>query len=333
MLTIRWSWAIVAAIVACLTAGCGDGGDALPAELAARVQGDPITRGDLAHAMVGESAIRHSKRSAPPYWPGDVKGCIVHGRRAAGGRENLQTIRSRCVEEREQAKKAAVGLLIRSRWYLSEAKRRGMAIPTTRKQARYWGAHAGVAADDMYDTMTYYTLLPRLLQNVIRKPISAAVLQRQYRTHRERYRSREFHWIQGIVAYTQVQAEQAAIEMKRGRTSVQVVRGLDSGTASLAFTGTKATAELGDPMKRLAKPLRNSGEVAVGRHGRGWYVIKLITFAPSRQLGFNDATARVQEDLQNARIEKATKNLNATLRDRYGDGTLCAREYDIAECG
>lgn len=146
-MSVRAQHAVRLAALCCLATGmlggCGD--EDLPDGAVAKVRDHAITKAEVERAVVGQLAIRHSAQSMPPYLPADIAGCVAaQSKRPAEEGTARDELQRRCEQARDQQEAAAQRVLIRGQWYKLDAEKRGMAIPTTRKNAAAAAAHAGV---------------------------------------------------------------------------------------------------------------------------------------------------------------------------------------------
>lgn len=314
-----------------LGGGCGDETD-LSSGVLAEVAGRDITQAAVDRVMVGTLAIGRTAETMPAYSPSDVNGCVAADVARATPPMSRAERRQRCERRRERRADAALRLLIQGRWYALEAKRRGLAVPTTRGQARVAGASAGVETEDLLAVTRIRLLRDQLAPRPFSVPVrfSDRQLKREYVNHRTRYAVRESRYIRAVVADTHGKARRVAALLARS-TPESVVRTLGDGGLHLPFTGLLSTTATPSSVHDQAGRL-SPGGVAIARTPEGWYVLRLVQIAPGYRQSFDEATPAVAQDLQIRREREALETFNATLRSRYADDTACAPSYEIAAC-
>ena len=156
-------------------------------------------------------------------------------------------------------------------------------------------------------------------------------MRRDYLAHRDGYATPELRFVDVVSTRTEPQAERAASQLRRGRSSDEVVRDGESPSVTLPFRGVKAARALDTRTQRMVKSL-DEGDVATEQTSDGWYVVHLVDLSLSRPLAFVDATLQVQQDLQERFTKRAYRRINARLRAKDGNETRCAEKYSIPEC-
>lgn len=335
--TLIGSSALLAALA--IASGCSGGDEAkdLPAGGVAQVGTTVITRAELDRATVGAAAIRRSARAKPPYWASDVRGCVVTQRkRSVGEGMSDAELKQRCEQERDRAHAAALRLLIQGQWYEREARRRGISIATTDAIVRERSAHSGVRPAELAGVIRAYTA--RLL--VLPKPpttppsFSSDEIASYYRSHRRRYLTSSQQLIEAVLTGDRAHAREMATGLRQGRSARALARRYEDEGVRLPFSDNlrSTLAENNAELEKLAGQLRRGG-VGMVKEPRGWFVFKVVIDLPSRQQSLQEASSNVAQDLQARRQRALREKYDARLRAQYGDETVCADGYDIAECG
>lgn len=273
------------ALVSLSSSACGESDEELPPGVAARVADRTVSTSALDRAAIGAIAIEHSAATVPPYWPVDVEGCMASKRKTQASSVSAQRLRERCNAERKRARAHALSLLIQGRWYELEARRRGIEIPTTTKQADFAANHARTDSKNLVDVARIYTLRLQLGPKPTSIPteFSPKEIERYFTVHRKRYYTGSQRFVEALVAPTKPLANEVADAFRRGQQLPEVARRYRAEGVTRPYAGhlqnTIATGR--KALQRKALPL-DRGDVGIVEDPQGWYVFRVgATLPPS----------------------------------------------------
>lgn len=324
-------------VIALLATASGCGDESLPPGIVAKVRDHGITKTALNRAVIGRKALTLPNTTPPPYWPGDIRGCVTTKRRerSRAGDVGPKQIRALCRQESSRARRAALRLLIHGEWFKLEAERRGLTIPTLLRVTSNGSAGGGAGHRTMLGILTV-----RASQNIVgprpstAKDFSASEIKDHYSAHRNRYREDDTWLVQGVVSPTRSVARAAAARLRAGRSAAQTAHRLQSRGVRQAFPGTGSIwAHAVSPRIVKAAAQLDVGGVGTMKDPRGWLTLEVQALKPAHHEPLTVVATGVAQELSARRDRTRRAKFIAKLRARYQSSTVCASEYEVAECG
>jgi PPIC-type PPIASE domain len=325
---------LLVGVVGTALAGCGDDDD-LPSGVAAEVRGKPITEEAIEHAVVGRLAIKTSTKSAPAYWPADIKGCVEARTSRPSEAPSAADAKRDCERSHARHRIAALRLLIHGRWYQLEARKKGLRLPSTAAGARAAAKHAGVSVADMRDVAQAFDASDLLLlQDPPPLPrFTQAQIKRQYDQHRERYAPPPMRLIQALIMPSREQAQAVRAAFDSGTPWPAVLKRFGPQGTKPTTTGLTSTTTMQNASLVQAVNARDRGEAGIGKVPSGWYVFRVMRVVSSaEQQSLAQVSGRVEYDLTTRYQRRMRNRFNAKLRETYKSDTVCADRYRLADC-
>jgi foldase protein PrsA len=350
-------------VVAAAAVGCG--GDDVPGNAVATVDGTTITRNDFDHWMTvfakssasqaqqGGSSTTTSTVPDPP----DYTACIKAKRDAAGkskskARPTDTQLKKQCASEYTSLRDQALGLLIASQWLEGEAKDQGIkvtpaevtkSIDTQRKQQYPKMADFQKALKDAGFTMEdlrFQTRLQQLQEKLVDKiskgagAPTAKEISAYYEKNKSQFGSPETRDLHIVLTKDKATAEKAKKAVESGESWSSVAKKYSTDEASKG-QGGKLTATKGnqEPAFDDAVFAGKKGEVLGPIKTQfGYYVVRIDDIKKSNQQTLAQATPTIKQVLTQQDQQKAVADFSGDYRKKWTAKTDCRKGYTIQGC-
>lgn len=216
---------------------------------------------------------------------------------------------------RSLARSALIDEIIQAEWLRQELGRRGIDI----------GAR-DVGLGGLTDQLV----------NAVVPPATARDISAYYDANHDRYVQRERRDLWLIVTTTKRAANAARAEIRKGRDWPGTARKYSVDDLSLGHTPAGSMAvlqtEFDDPLDaELFKAREGALKGPLKSYG-GWYLFKVRSIAPGRQLPLPAVRQAIVDDLRSQRPKRIAKAL-ADTKSRYRPQTRCAAAFVTSSCG
>jgi foldase protein PrsA len=350
-------------VVAAAAVGCG--GDDVPGNAVATVDGTTITRNDFDHWMTvfakssasqaqqGGSSTTTSTVPDPP----DYTACIKAKRDAAAkskskARPTDTQLKKQCASEYTSLRDQALGLLIASQWLEGEAKDQGIkvtpaevtkSIDTQRKQQYPKMADFQKALKDAGFTMEdlrFQTRLQQLQEKLVDKiskgagAPTAKEISAYYEKNKSQFGSPETRDLHIVLTKDKATAEKAKKAVESGESWSSVAKKYSTDEASKG-QGGKLTATKGnqEPAFDDAVFAGKKGEVLGPIKTQfGYYVVRIDDIKKSNQQTLAQATPTIKQVLTQQDQQKAVADFSGDYRKKWTAKTDCRKGYTIQGC-
>jgi foldase protein PrsA len=350
-------------VVAAAAVGCG--GDDVPGNAVATVDGTTITRNDFDHWMTvfakssasqaqqGGSSTTTSTVPDPP----DYTACIKAKRDAAAkskskARPTDTQLKKQCASEYTSLRDQALGLLIASQWLEGEAKDQGIkvtpaevtkSIDTQRKQQYPKMADFQKALKDAGFTMEdlrFQTRLQQLQEKLVDKiskgagAPTAKEISAYYEKNKSQFGSPETRDLHIVLTKDKATAEKAKKAVESGESWSSVAKKYSTDEASKS-QGGKLTATKGNQEPAF------DDAVFAGKKGDllgpiktqfGYYVVDIDKITKGNQQTLAQATPTIKQVLTQQAQQKAVSDFSETYRKKWTKVTDCRKGYTIQGC-
>jgi foldase protein PrsA len=347
-------------LAAALAAGCG--GDSVPGNSVATVDGQNITRSDFDHWMTvfakssaSQSQTATATSTVPD--PPDYKACIKAKRDAAAktkskARPSNTQLANQCKQEYSSLRDQALGLLIAAQWLQGEADDQGVkvtsaeitkSIDTQRKEQYPKEADFKKALKDAGFTMEdlrYQTRLQQLQDKLVKK-IQKGVkdptpkeISDYYNKNKSQFGQAETRDLHIVLAKDQATADRAkkAIEDGQDFASVAKKYSTDQGSKGQGgkLTVTKGNQEPAfDDAVFAAKKGDLLGPI---KTQFGYYVVRVDKITKGSQQSLAEATPTIKQVLKQEKQQKAISDFSEDYRKKWTEKTNCRKGYTIQGC-
>jgi hypothetical protein len=332
-------------------AGCGSG----PA--VARVSGTSISRGTFDHWLrvaIASSGGRGGQTIVLD--PTRFERCVsVSAPPELLGPSPAQEtqLRTQCRQRYQSAREQVMAFLIGARWTEGEAKAEGISLSrgeiqqTLKHDVAAQLSDGGSGVTDLQALlrrtgMSQSDLLLRVRINALSAKlrdraqagddsVPAAAVAAYYRSHVKQFDLPERRDVSVIAAGSAAQAQQAAAQLRSGRSFETVGRSLPR-TGAYAPEGLLRGLQRGhhDPAVFDAAVGQVAGPV---RTTRGYYVLRVEKVLPAGQQSLREATPAIESILVAAVHRQRLQAFNAWYQTKWRAVTECARDLMMPACG
>jgi foldase protein PrsA len=350
-------------VVAAAAVGCG--GDDVPGNAVATVNGTAVTRSDFDHWMTvfakssasqaqqGGSSTTTSTVPDPP----DYAACVKAKRAAAAktkskARPTDTQLKKQCATEYTTLRDQALGLLIASQWLEGEATDQGIkvtpaevtkSIDTQRKEQYPKEADFQKALKDAGFTMEdlrFQTRLQQLQEKLVAKISKGAKaptakdISAYYDKNKSQFGSAETRDLHIVLTKDKATADKAKQAIENGDSWASVAKkySTDEGSKS---QGGKLTVTKGnqEPAFDDAVFAASKGDL-IGpiKTQFGYYVVKVDNVKKSTQQSLQEATPAIKQVLTQQGQQKAVSDFSETYRKKWTAKTDCRKGYTIQGC-
>jgi parvulin-like peptidyl-prolyl isomerase len=350
-------------VVAAAAVGCG--GDNVPGNAVATVDGTTITRSDFDHWMTvfakssasqaqqGGSSTTTSTVPDPP----DYVACVKAKRQAAAktkskARPTNAQLKKQCATEYTTLRDQALGLLIASQWLEGESTDQGIkvtpaevtkSIDTQRKEQYPKEADFEKALKEAGFTMAdlrFQTRLQQLQEKLVAKVSKGAKaptaqeIAAYYQKNKSQFGSAETRDLHIVLTKDKASAEKAKKAIQSGESWSSVAKKYSTDDASKG-QGGKLTVTKGnqEPAFDDAVFAASKGDL-IGpiKTQFGYYVVKVDNIKKSTQQTLAQATPSIKSTLTQQGQQKVVSDFSETYRKKWTAKTECRKDYAIQGC-
>ena len=350
-------------VVAAAAVGCG--GDDVPGNAVATVDGTAITRSDFDHWMTvfAKSSASQATQSGSSSTtstvpdPPDYTACVKAKRDAAAktkskARPSDTQLKKQCATEYTTLRDQALGLLIASQWLEGEATDQGIkvtpaevtkSIDTQRKQQYPKMADFQKALKDAGFTMEdlrFQTRLQQLQEKLVDKiskgagAPTAKEISAYYEKSKSQFGSPETRDLHIVLTKDKATAEKAKKAVESGESWSSVSKKYSTDEASKS-QGGKLTVTKGnqEPAFDNAVFAGKKGEVLGPIKTQfGYYVVEIDSIKKSDQQTLAQATPTIKQVLTQQDQQKAVSDFSGDYRKKWTAKTDCRKGYTIQGC-
>jgi foldase protein PrsA len=351
-------------VAAALAAGCG--GDSIPGNSVATVDGQNITRSDFDHWMTvfakssasqasqqGGSAATTATVPDPPKYTK----CIKAKRDAAAktkskARPTDKQLTNQCKQEYTSLRDQALGLLIAAHWLEGEASEQKVkvtdaevtkSIETQRKEQYPKEADFKKALKDAGFTMAdlrYQTRLQQLQDKLVKKiqarakDPSAKQISAYYEKNKSQFGAQETRDTHIVLTKDKATAERAKQAIKDGDSWASVAKKYSTDEGSKG-QGGKLTVTKGNQEPAFDDAVfgADAGDLLGPIKTQfGYYVVKVDKIKKATQQSLQEATPTIKQVLKQETQQKAIADFSEEYRKKWTKRTDCRKGYAITGC-
>jgi foldase protein PrsA len=350
-------------VVAAAAVGCG--GDEVPGNAVATVDGTSITRSDFDHWMTvfAKSSASQATQSGSSSTtstvpdPPDYTACVKAKRDAAAktkskARPTNAQLKKQCATEYTSLRDQALGLLIASEWLEGEATDQKIkvtpaevtkSIDTQRKEQYPKQADFDKALKDAGFTMAdlrFQTRLQQLQEKLVAKVSkgktapTAKQISDYYEKNKSQFGSAETRDLHIVLTKDKATAEKAKKAIQDGDSWSSVAKKYSTDEASKG-QGGKLTVTKGNQEPAF------DDAVFAGKKGEllgpiktqfGYYVVDIDKITKGNQQTLAQATPTIKQVLTQQAQQKAVSDFSETYRKKWTKVTDCRKGYTIQGC-
>jgi foldase protein PrsA len=346
-----------AVLGAVVLAGCGN---SVPSGSVAKVGDSEITKEEfdkwLKSASQGAAAGGQSAAPDPP----EFKKCIAAKREQpqpqGGANPTTEQLKKQCRDEYDQLKGDVMQFLIQAEWVQQEAEEQDIkvsdqevrnrleeekkrAFPGKDGEKRYqeFLKTSGMSEEDILFRFKLETLQQKLTQKITESEakVTDQDVKEYYEKNKKRFAQPERRDLNVVLTKTKGRADQAKQALDGGQSFRQVARRYSIDEGSKAQGGKLPDVAEGQQEKAFndaifaAKRGDLQGPV---KTQFGWYVFEVTKIKPASQQTLEQSEDTIKNLLRSQKQQKALDDWIKEFRERYKQETVCAEDFEVAEC-
>jgi foldase protein PrsA len=338
-------------------AGCGNN---VPSGAVAKVGDEEISKTEfdkwLKSASAGAAAGGQAAQPDPP----DFKKCVAAKQtqpQPQGGKKPSDAqLKKQCEQEYDQLKGDVMQFLIQAEWVQQEAEEQDIEVPDQEvrnrleeeKKRAFPGKNgekryqdflktSGMSEEDILFRFRLETLQQKLTQKVTEKDakVTDQDVKEYYDKNKKRFAQPERRDLNVVLTKNEQRAEQAKGALDGGQSFKQVAKRYSIDEASKAQGGKLPDVAEGQQEKAfndaIFKAKRGSLQGPV-KTQFGWYVFEVTKVKPASQQTLEQSEETIKNLLRSQRQQKALDSWIKDFRERYKQETVCADDFEVAEC-
>jgi foldase protein PrsA len=346
-----------AVLGAAALAGCGN---AVPSGSVAQVGDSEITKEDfdkwLASASQGAAAGGQAAAPDPPDFQKCVAAKQTQPQPQGGPKPTATQLKKQCKDEYDQIKGDVMQFLIQAEWVRQEAEEQDInvsdqevrnrleeekkrAFPGKDGEKRYQDflKTSGMSEEDILFRFELETLQQKLTQKVTESEakVTDQDVKEYYDKNQQRFAQPERRDLNVVLVKTKARADEAKSAIDGGQSFPQVARRYSIDEGSKAQGGKLPDVAEGQQEKAFNDAIfaakRGSLEGPV-KTQFGWYVFEVTKVKPASQQSLEQSEETIKNLLRSQRQQKALDDWIKDFRERYKQETVCADEFEVAEC-
>jgi foldase protein PrsA len=338
-------------------AGCGND---VPAGSVAKVGDETITKSDfdkwLKSASQGAAAGGQVAAPDPPKFEKCVAAKQSQPQPQGGPKPTAGQLEKQCKDEYEQLKGDVMQFLIQAEWVQQEAEEQDInvsdqevrnrleeekkrAFPGKDGEKRYqeFLETSGMSEEDILFRFRLETLQQKLTQKITESEakVTDQDVKDYYEKNEKRFAQPERRDLNVVLTKTKARAEEAKGALDGGQNFKQVANEYSIDEGSKAQGGKLPDVAEGQQEKAfndaIFKAKRGQLEGPV-KTQFGWYVFEVTKVKPASQQSLEESEETIKNLLRSQRQQKALDAWIKDFRERYKEETVCADQFEVAEC-
>jgi foldase protein PrsA len=353
-------------VVAIALAACG--GDSIPGNSVAKVDGTNITKDDFNHwlkiaaiSSQGQTdpAVASGKKQAQIPDPPDFKQCVAAKQAAAPAPAKGQPapttaqFKQQCQTEYNGLRDQVLQFLISAQWIVGEAKDQGIKVTdaevtkqfdTTKAQSfpkeadfQKFLKSSGMGLDDLKFRVKVQALSDKLRTKVTKgkDTVTTAQISDYYNKNKARFAQPERRDLHVVLTKTKAKADAAKAELASGKSWAEVAKKYSIDQASKNQGGKLLAVAKGQQEKALddavfkASKGKKYGPV---KTQFGYYVFDVSKITQATQQTLTQATPTIKQLLQSQNQQKALDDFVKDFQKRWKDKTDCRKDFVTQDC-
>src|SRR5918992_3997601 len=338
-------------------AGCGNN---VPSGSVAKVGDETITEEEfdkwLASASQGAAAGGQAAAPDPP----EFRKCVA----AKKGQPQPQgapkptdaQLKKQCKDEYDQLKGDVMQFLIQAEWAnvepekqdvtvsdrggrnrLEEEKKRAFPGKDGEKRYQDFLKTSGMSEEDILFRFRLETLQQKLTQKITESgaKVTDQDVKEYYDKNKKRFAQPERRDLNVVLTKTKARADEAKGALDGGQNFKQVAKRYSIDEGSKAQGGKLPDVAEGQQEKAFNDAIfaadRGSLEGPV-KTQFGWYVFEVTKVKPASQQTLEQSEDTIKNLLRSQKQQKALDSWIKDFRERYKQETVCADDFEVAEC-
>jgi foldase protein PrsA len=348
----------VAIVGAAAVAGCGN---SVPSGSVAKVGDETISREVFdkwlkSASAQGAAAGGQAAQPDPPNFTKCVAAKKEQPQPQGGQKPSDAELKKQCEQEYDQLKGDVMQFLIQAEWVQQEAadqdievseeevrkrledeKKRAFPGKDGEKRYQEFLKTSGMSEEDILFRFRLETLQQKLTQKVTEKEarVTDQDVREYYDKNKKRFAQPERRDLNVVLTKNKRRADQAREALDSGQGFRQVSKRFSIDEASKSQGGKLPDVAEGQQEKAFNDAIfaaeRGSLEGPV-KTQFGWYVFEVTRIKPASQQTLEQSEETIKNLLRSQKQQKALDGFIKDFRERYKQKTVCAEDFEVAEC-
>jgi foldase protein PrsA len=354
---IQIACAAVVALGAATIAGCGND---VPAGSVAKVGDTTIEKSVfdkwLESASSGSATAGQTTSPDPPNFAKCVAAKKKQPVPKGSSSPSEASLKKQCKSEYDQLKGDVMQFLIQAQWVEQEAAKRGIkvsdqevknrlneekqrAFPGKKGEERYqqFLKTSGMSEEDILFRFKLEALQQKLTQNVTEKEskVTDKDVEDYYAKNKKRFAQPEQRDLNLVLTKTKAKADQAKSAIQDGGSFKTVSKKFSIDEASKQQGGKLPAVAEGQQEKAFNDAIFSAKRGSLQGPVKtqfGYYVFQVTKVKPASQQSLDESRETIKNLLKSQRQQKSLDKFIKDFRKRYKEMTICADDYEVAEC-
>jgi foldase protein PrsA len=345
-------------VVTIALAACG--GDSVPSNSVASVDGENITRAQFSKWLgIAASTSQPQGAGKVAYTPPDYASCVASKKKTApkpAKGQPSQTdaqFKTQCKQEYEGLRDQVMQFLILERWVTGEAEDQGVNVAASESDKQFEMAkkqsfpkekdfqdflkQSGMALSDAKFQVRFNTVYTKLREKAVKgaDKVSDKAVADFYKKNKARFATPATRDLRVILTKTEARADDAKQALQSGQSWTAVAKRFSIDQASKGQGGSLLGIAKGTQEKTFdqaifaAKKGQLTGPV---KTQFGYYVFQVQKIVAAKQQSLKQATPAIKQQLDAQNKQKADDTFNTALRKKWKARTNCADAYVMTQC-
>jgi foldase protein PrsA len=347
---------LLVAVTAALFAACG--GDSMPGNAVATVDGETITKEDYDHWLAIAAKSGGQPDGAIPE-PPEFTECIANKRKtlpkpAKGQPETTdEQLKDQCEAEYNALRDQVMQLLISFEWIEGEAEQQDVEVTDEEvrkefekqkkasfpKEADYekFLEQSGQSEEDILRRVRLDLLSNKIREKVTGEDseVTDQEITDYYNENKERFAQPERRDLLVVLTKTQAQAQDARGRIEGGEAWADVAKDLSIDPSSKAQGGKLPAVAEGQQEKAFDEAIfgAEKGElVGPVKTQFGWYVFRVTKITEATQQSEEDASETIKQLLTSQKQQESLDTFVKEFTEEWREKTECADGYKTTDC-
>ena len=347
---------LMLALLAAVFAGCG--GDSIPGNAVATVDGEAITKDEYDHWLAIAAKSGGQPESAIPK-PPDFEECIANKRKElpkpAKGQPTTtdEQLKDQCEAEYNALRDQVLQLLISFEWIEGEAEEQGVEVTDeevrkqfdeqkkasfpNEKDYEQFLEQSGQTEEDILKRVRLDLLSTKIREKVTKEDaeVSAEEITDYYTENKERFAQPERRDLLVVLTKTEAKADEARERIEGGESWAAVAKDMSIDPSSKSQGGKLPAVSEGQQEQAFDDAIfgADKGElVGPVKTQFGWYVFRVTKITEASQQSEEDASETIKQLLTSQKQQESLDTFVKEFTEEWRAKTECADGYKTTDC-
>jgi foldase protein PrsA len=349
-------YTLLLALLAAILAGCG--GDSVPEDAVATVDGQEISQADYDHWLAIAAKSGGQPDGSIPE-PPDFTDCVASKRKTlpkpAKGQPTTtdEQLKTQCEAEYKALHDQVLQLLISFEWIEGEAKQQGVEVSDEEVQKQFeeqkkasfpkeedyqdFLKQSGQTEEDILMRVRLDVLSNKIREEVTKddSEVTDEEITTYYNENKERFAQPERRDLLVVLTKTEEKAKEAKARIDGGEPWADVAKDLSIDPSSKSQGGKLPAVAEGQQEAAFDEAIFSAekGEtVGPVKTQFGWYVFQVTKITKATQQSEEEASATIKQLLTSQKQQESLDTFVKDFTEEWRAKTVCAEDYKTTDC-